>query len=131
MTDLQGMKNSVKIALIAAAATAGLNSCVKEEQFPIEPHVTYKSFTTNTDGSATLVLEFTDGDGDIGIEPDEQGTNLYLYYYYKNASGDFVPYDNPQTPDLDTVTRAYRVMPIYSQNPGKKPHSSKGEIQVM
>ncbi|MEW6468066.1 MAG: hypothetical protein AB1458_04040 [Bacteroidota bacterium] len=124
------MKTGIKIALFTAAAAA-FGSCVREEQFPIEPHITYKSFTNHGDGSATIVFSFTDGDGDIGIEEGETGSNFFLYYYYKDANNNFVPYDNPMTQVQDTLTRAYAVSPIYHVNPGKKKKSSKGEIQVL
>jgi hypothetical protein len=43
---------------------------VSNEQFPIEPRLTFKSFSRDvvTDmDTVTIIAEFTDGDGDIGI----------------------------------------------------------------
>lgn len=121
------MKCIAKIGLIASISFA-LNSCVKEEPFPIEPAIKYLGFVYNTDGSATLKYSFTDGDGDIGIEQDESGYNYYIHYYNKDVNGDFVPYVMP--PDTNPMIVPYRIMPIYNINPGKKKKSSKGEIWI-
>jgi hypothetical protein len=43
---------------------------VSNEQFPIEPHIAFKSFSRDIVAdmdSITLTAEFTDGDGDIGV----------------------------------------------------------------
>jgi len=122
------MKSIAKIGLIISAALT-LNSCVKEEQYPIEPSITYLDFVLNSDGSATLKYTFTDGDGDIGIEPEETGYNYFVHYYYKDGSGNFVPYTAPT--DTVPLVVPYRIQPIYNNNPGKKKKSSKGEIQIM
>jgi hypothetical protein len=46
--------------------------CLKPEEFPKEPRVTFKSFDLLGD-SASLVIAFTDGDGDIGLDPSDSG----------------------------------------------------------
>ena len=122
------MKSIVKIGLITSLALA-LNSCVKEEQYPIEPAIKYLDFVLNPDGSATLKYTFTDGDGDIGIEPEETGYNYFIHYYHKDGAGNFVPYNIPPG-DTVALVVPYRIQPIYSINPGKKKKSSKGEIQI-
>ena len=67
-------------------------SCLKPESYPLEPIIVFESFTANND-SASLVISFTDGDGDIGLrDTDTSGSfnknskyhhNLFLEYYEK------------------------------------------------
>jgi hypothetical protein len=44
-----------------------LSGCLDKIEFPIEPAITFKEFTTSGD-SGILVISFTDGDGNIGLE---------------------------------------------------------------
>ena len=56
-------------------AIVGLSACVKQPDYPIEPHIEFKSLASNiiyahpppaTDITDTITLSFTDGDGDFG-----------------------------------------------------------------
>jgi len=122
------MKSIAKISLIASLALA-LNSCTKEEQYPIEPSIAYLDFVLNSNGHATLKYTFTDGDGDIGIESGETGSNYFLHYYYKDVNGNFVLYNYPPTYTVPMII-GYSIQPIYNNNPGKKKKSTKGEIWI-
>ncbi|MBS1626138.1 MAG: hypothetical protein JST83_19110 [Bacteroidetes bacterium] len=68
------MKNHVVIACLALLI--GLCSCVKQPNFPIEPHIEFKSLsdtlvrlpnTGTAVDSVQFTLSFTDGDGDFGV----------------------------------------------------------------
>ena len=55
-----------------------LTSCRKPEQFPIEPVITFKDMYTKLnsqgyDQNIEVVLNFTDGDGDIGYKESGNG----------------------------------------------------------
>jgi|SRR5688572_10158050 len=89
------LRNSLFI-LLAALVFAG---CKKADEYPIEPVITFKSLTTVTDGSGlvegTLEFEFTDGDGDIGLNASdtippytgEYSNNVHLVFYqYVNGA---------------------------------------------
>lgn len=46
----------------------GLYSCIKAPEYPIEPHIEFKSFSNDyilTEQLDTITFSFTDGDGDI------------------------------------------------------------------
>ena len=43
-----------------------MSSCFKKETYPIEPIISYDSFSVS-EGKANLTFNFTDGDGDIGL----------------------------------------------------------------
>lgn len=72
--------------------------CFPKEQFPVEPKITMKSLEQFGD-SASLTISFTDGDGDIGLEPfalqppyDTGSTyyhNMFLEYE-KRQGGEWV-----------------------------------------
>ncbi len=79
----------VKVAGVLAVLLALATGCIKRETFPPEPVIKYKSFGQFGD-SASLVISFTDGDGDIGLNdsdsdpPFNTGSpyyhNLFLEY---------------------------------------------------
>jgi hypothetical protein len=80
--------------------------CLKTEEFPPIPSIKLDSFETNSNGSATLKLLFTDGDGDIGLNPgdtlapfdinSEYYYNLFVRYYeLKNGVWTLIPINNP------------------------------------
>lgn len=81
--------------LLAAAMLAG---CLKTEEFPVVPHITFKSYEQRPD-SATLTISFTDGDGDIGLDqgdtlaPFNPGSHWYHNFfvdYYRMENGSWV-----------------------------------------
>lgn len=80
------------VLLLAALLGAG---CLKTEEFPKEPLISYKSYVQGGD-SATLTIGFTDGDGDIGLGPADTlspfnpGSHWYHNFfvdYYKMHNG--------------------------------------------
>jgi hypothetical protein len=60
-------------------------SCLEVEEFPEEPVLTYVDFITFGDDSARMVINFTDGDGNFGLNPsDTTGdfcTDECIYYW--------------------------------------------------
>jgi hypothetical protein len=58
-----------KVAVVAALA-GSLAGCFPREQFPVEPRITDPVLRQFGD-SASLVVSFTDGDGDIGLGPSD------------------------------------------------------------
>lgn len=50
-----------------------LVGCLPEPSFPDEPSLSFVSFDLREDGSRALILAFTDGDGDVGLD---QGDTL-------------------------------------------------------
>ena len=47
-----------------------LPACLRTEEFPPEPRITFKAFNLVGD-SASIVITFTDGDGDVGLNPGD------------------------------------------------------------
>lgn len=59
---------------VAFLITLLFAACLKEQEYPVEPHITFRGYTKIVKESDTLLrlsLEFTDGDGDIGLYPSD------------------------------------------------------------
>ena len=134
-------KSSMKVTrfyLLMFIAFAVL-SCKRPDEFPIIPVISFKSIsiskdTLGFDNKITLLLNFTDGDGDVG--------------YYDNGQNDSI-FDNPKSPYYDNyivtyfllkdgvwVSDALPIIPPLLQPGGRLPYltpkgknkSLKGEI---
>jgi hypothetical protein len=71
-----------------------LSSCLKVETYPDEPVITYKSFEVFED-SAIITIEFTDGDGDIGLGTgDTLGDFAPGSFFYSNAYLEYYEFMN-------------------------------------
>ncbi len=81
-----------------------LISCMKKDKFPNQPEIKFKDIFLIKDNNgvitnAMLQIEFTDGDGDIGLSSNETQPpfdSLSIYYnnffinYYEKQNGNFV-----------------------------------------
>lgn len=105
------------------------SSCKEKERFPIEPYIefvslTKKPTTTGVDSTATLVIHFQDGDGDIGLnENDTISGSPYNFFidYYKKIDGVFQPIQ------FEGVTFHQRI-PRLSE---RVPEPIEGDISVL
>lgn len=128
------MKRNAKIALFGFMASVLLLSCLKPEEYSKIPALTYKKFEPKGD-SAALYVEFTDGDGDIGLReyetnpPYDTGSmfyyNLFIKYYEKVNGvweiGKTIPAGEP-------IEFKYRT--VYLE-PGGQNKALRGEIKVL
>jgi len=107
-----------------------LNSCFKQENYPLEPIVTYDTFlVSGNDGKAQIQFDFTDGDGDLGLlESDtlapynREGDfyyNLILTYFEKDDNLGWVVGKNLEGED---IILQFRLKPVlnYSIEKGIK-----------
>ncbi|HAT48185.1 MAG TPA: hypothetical protein DCS71_04575, partial [Flavobacteriales bacterium] len=53
--------------IIAGTAILSLVACLPERQYADEPTLAFESFEPRNDGTATMTLRFTDGDGNVGL----------------------------------------------------------------
>lgn len=122
-----------KISFIVIISALVLGSCLKAEEYPLEPVIKYESFSVMND-SASLVISFTDGDGDIGLnESDTTGDfspsnffhyNLFVEYYEKD---DMLGWVKGKTLAGDDIVFLYRIPYL---TPNGKNKALKGEIEV-
>lgn len=81
------MKNRPKLTLIFLfMAAMGFTSCLKKEQYPIEPAIKWESYSVLRDGKgydsiSYLKISYTDGDGDIGLY-DSDTVAPYKYNFF-------------------------------------------------
>lgn len=78
-----------------AVLAALMGACFTEPDYPAQPVISLKAlaFVQSASGSDTLTIEldFTDGDGDMGIEGNENDTlfNERFYFYQPTGKTDF------------------------------------------
>jgi len=125
------MKTVYKIGFIALCAVL-FSSCMKKENYSIIPSISFKEFVVNSDGSATLQINFTDGDGDIGYQTSEKNPPIDFYIEVLSDSGNsnYVPlFVSGQTDPVmgDTLFIPYNVPYI---TPTGKDKELSGQIQV-
>ena len=132
---LIGFFNCLFILLMTGVSL--LSSCMKKESYPDIPEIRFEGFTTRFDTGmyarqGFLTISFKDGNGDIGLRPNQKeppfdtGSIYYYNYiidYYENQNGTFVkvaldppyyariPYLTPDDPNkaikgiiVDTLT---------------------------
>lgn len=63
-------KGAVKVGGLLLIIGGMASGCLRTEEFPATPAITFKVFELHGD-SASLVISFTDGDGDIGLDPTD------------------------------------------------------------
>ncbi len=110
-----------------------LSSCFKSEEYPIEPIISDPIFAFSGD-SAKLTFSFTDGDGDIGLAPEDTLApfnpdsyfhyNLHLDYYEKD---DVNGWERGRDIDGDSIVFQYRLKPIVVKG---KARGIKGTMDV-
>tara|TARA_B100000768_G_scaffold170917_1_gene177744 strand:+ start:107 stop:670 length:564 start_codon:yes stop_codon:yes gene_type:complete len=65
--SMKKLKNSYIVLFISM----GLVSCLPEANYPIEPVIKFIAFDISEDNTAVLSIEFTDGDGDLGLNSSD------------------------------------------------------------
>lgn len=110
-----------------------LSSCFKNEEYPDEPIISDPIFAFSGD-SAQLTFSFTDGDGDIGLAPEDTlepynpesyyHYNLYVDYYEKD---DVEGWKKGEDLDGNPIIFKYRLKPIVVKG---KARGIKGTMDV-
>ncbi len=104
-------KEYTLLLLVVLFLGTSISSCTKHNEYPIEPVIEYLSVdkipnSGTADDKAFIIISFTDGDGDIGLEVDDtlppfnpSGDYYYNYYitYYEKLNDTFQKIDLPFT----------------------------------
>ncbi len=104
-----------KVAGLIALAGLLLSSCLKTEKYPDEPTIKQHSFAVDNDTSTKLrlIIDFTDGDGDIGLDDsyDEPPFDTASEYYYNfrcafevKHNGEWLSTEQPYNYRLPVIT---------------------------
>jgi hypothetical protein len=103
------MKIYTKITFfLLISIVAGLTSCIKEEQYPIIPHIEFGGFATakditGKDSLGAITISYTDGDGNIGlfawdtVEPKKYNFYLKFMELVNNELVEVKPVDSTLT----------------------------------
>lgn len=121
------------------------STCSKFEEYPIEPRIEFLSFKpinneqTGITERGIIAITYTDGDGDIGLDPGDtlppfNYDNEYYYNmiidYYEKQDGEWklVPlvYTDNETGEKDTITFNARIPDL---TPSSGNQSIKGTIE--
>lgn len=49
----------------------GATGCLPDPNYPEEPTLAFEEFVQHADGTATMTLRFTDGDGNVGLSQND------------------------------------------------------------
>jgi hypothetical protein len=109
-----------KYLFLVVLASFFTYSCIKKKTYPTAPEIEYKDFLLYPGDTASLVIKFTDGDGDIGVSStDSTQTLFYTYYYYDNDLQKFRAYYSSSLGDtlrtgyvVRSPTDSYKGKPI-------------------
>lgn len=102
------MKVIIKYAAVFGAICIGALACTPDPVFPDEPILTFKEYQYNGSDTLKVVFSFTDGDGDIGVDPTGNDSNMLLTLYYKAPDGQFHVARPPADPG-DSIYYSYRI----------------------
>ena len=123
------MKQYTLISFVFLILAAGLNSCVKEKNFPVEPAIEFKNYVLYGHDSADCIIKFKDGDGDIGVMDGDTVPDLRMkYFYFDTVSMAYQPYDQTVADTtFDTLIYTYLIPNI---TPDGQYKALDGEIKV-
>jgi hypothetical protein len=94
------MKRGLKIIFLLLFTGTLFTACIKRPDYPVQPVITFEEFRSFNNDTAWFIFSFTDGDGDIGLLPEETEPpykyNFFMNYYEKQ-NGTFVKIE-PEIP---------------------------------
>jgi hypothetical protein len=102
------MNNGLKYFILFITICAGSFACTPDPVFPAEPILTFKEYSYNGSDTLKVVFSFTDGDGDIGVTPVGNDSNMVLTLYYKGPDGQF-HVARPGVSLVDSIYYTYRI----------------------
>lgn len=108
---VEKMIKTIKAASGMAIILLMAGSCIEKEDYPDIPRIGFESFTKIDNGlgyddKGILTINFTDGDGDLGLAeyetyPPYDSSSMYYYNffirYYEQQEGEFVEVELPFT----------------------------------
>jgi len=89
--------------LICALLSAFVISCKQEDDFSVIPELEVRDFVRTSDTSALWIIGFRDGDGNIGVKPNENLPDNFVTQVFVIENGVVV---------YDTAGQGFRVPPI-------------------
>ena len=84
----------LKLVILFAVSSLGILSCYKTPQYAITPSLTFNRYETKSTiytlgDTGSLFLDFTDGDGDLGLIKGVDSSSVISYINTKSATDSF------------------------------------------
>lgn len=126
------MKRLYKNTCFFAISMLLISGCIKRPEYPDVPEISFLRFETlkdsfGKDKSGLLTIEFTDGDGNIGLSQEDtlapfnvSGEHYYNFYsvFYQKKNNTFEPIPTPYNARIPRISASDEDKDI------------KGEIQI-
>ena len=107
-------------ALLASVALVW-TGCLPDPAYPDEPEVTFVSFELQADGSRELIIQFTDGDGDLGLsQADTMPPFCASCDFHQNLHCDYQEWRNGDWFEIFLDPNAGQI-PFYYRVPNAQP----------
>ena len=107
-------------ALLASVALVW-TGCLPDPAYPDEPEVTLVSFGLQADGSRELIIQFTDGDGDLGLsQADTMPPFCASCDFHQNLHCDYQEWRNGDWFEIFLDPNAGQI-PFYYRVPNAQP----------
>lgn len=116
--------------ILGLVIVLGISSCIKKDNFPNVPVITFNNLRVNDTGSAILTVNFTDGNGLVGSNATGATPNFYAVPMFDSLNK-FYPFIDPLNNDKvmgDTVFEGYVIPDITPSGPNKE---LSGQIQIV
>jgi|SaaInl25SG_5_DNA_1037380.scaffolds.fasta_scaffold00014_14 hypothetical protein len=105
------VRYAIFTGIVVVAVNLTLVGCLPDPMYPDEPALAAESLVPHSDGTATLTLRFTDGDGNVGLtQADTLPPFCATCDHHFNLVGEYQEWlnDTWNTPNL-LVPYSYRV----------------------
>jgi len=104
------LKTKFLFLILLSTLLFWFSSCVEKQVYPDIPSLEFKTFIKMThpagyDSVGIIVLTYTDGDGDLGLDKKDTTSYNFFVTYYKMNNGVLSPGTifNPVTQTYDTI----------------------------
>ncbi|TRX62121.1 hypothetical protein FNH22_02025 [Fulvivirga sp. M361] len=114
----------ITLAIVCITVGTLLSSCFDDPEFAREPRITFNSIIykprvgAGLPDSLLLLIDFEDGNGDLGIDTDEQAPPFNQKNYFSNKTGRIFDFQNETLDDLLILadTAVIDTLPSYTNS---------------
>ena len=103
------MRTVFKLTILLFFISILFPTCKEKEEYPPIPQLEFVDFISyrtqdDVDSLGILTVSYIDGDGDLGMYPNDPGVNFYVsYYVMDNGVLEAGTRYNPTTGEIDTI----------------------------
>lgn len=94
------MKNLLSLSSFLILCLLVASSCYRAPEFPAEPSISFKDlqfYDTPSQDSLVLTINFEDGDGDLGLGPNEMDQPYNPYSFVSTGNGQWLQINDHDT----------------------------------